>query len=201
MLREASRDFTHQTPIERANQLIPALTTKRREQISCPTPDHEDKNPSATLYPDGFKCWSCGARGDKLDYYALKNGLTIRQALEVLGAFDGTTPPRKRPKERPYSISRDIARKLVSTDQFARHWHLAKLLAMPDRRLAQRDLLGSWDYLLERGYDVPLVWEIACLLRGEAWLRFADPSCSNDPAEAGRAVCRLLRSLEEVDAA
>lgn len=203
-LSPARHDFTDQTPVERANALLEPLTD-RKKQIRCPSPDHEDRHPSCTLYPDGFKCWSCGARGDALDYYALTNGLTLRDALQVLGAFHGPSTPRVRRmrlEEPPHLISREIAEKLVDSDQFARHWHLAKLLAMPPRLLAQRDLLGSWDYLLEIGYDVPLVWKLAGLLRGEAWLRFGDAARADDPREPGRAVCRLLNALNEgVDAA
>lgn len=199
-LAERHHEVTYQTPVERANELIPDLTTKRRERISCPSPDHEDRNPSCDLFPDGFKCWSCGTYGDKLDYYCLINGLSTRDALEVLGAFDGTRAPR-RPQRPRYSISKEIARGLVANGEFARHWHLAKLLALPPRLQAQRDLLASWDYLLGLGYDVPLVWKLSGLVRGEAWLRFGDASRATDPAESGRAVVRLLRDLERGDAA
>lgn len=36
-------------------------------QIRCPNPEHADENPSCTAFPDGFKCWSCGLRGDVVD--------------------------------------------------------------------------------------------------------------------------------------
>src|SRR5688500_14930675 len=52
--------------IEKAKQLLFPLTD-RSKKIRCPSPDHEDRHPSATLYPDGFRCFSCGAFGDVLD--------------------------------------------------------------------------------------------------------------------------------------
>lgn len=36
----------------------------KRLIIRCPSPHHEDKNPSCAVFPDGFKCYACQARGD-----------------------------------------------------------------------------------------------------------------------------------------
>jgi len=41
--------------------------------IKCPHPDHEDRNPSCVVWPSirGFKCYSCGAKGDLVELYRL----------------------------------------------------------------------------------------------------------------------------------
>lgn len=39
-------------------------------KVLCPNPDHDDTNPSCSLWTDNntFKCWSCGYSGG-LDWY------------------------------------------------------------------------------------------------------------------------------------
>lgn len=43
---------------------------RREVKILCPNPEHEDNNPSCSLWKDinAFKCWSCGCSG-KLSYF------------------------------------------------------------------------------------------------------------------------------------
>ena len=50
----------------------------RYTMICCPHPDHEDNNPSCVIngrearsYANTFKCFSCGVRGDIIDFAAL----------------------------------------------------------------------------------------------------------------------------------
>lgn len=196
------RDVDHNlpSPVERANALLPPLTTKNRERVHCPSPEHEDKHPSCDYTPDSFKCWACGEYGDKLDHHCLVHGLTIRQALDQLGIFDGG-PLRlvRKPKpadDPPYRIPKALSRAMHSSPEFSLNWTLAKLLASRHPIGAQRDLLLSWDWLERRGFDVPVAWDLCKLLRGEAFLRYGDAKRAENPHEYARCVARLVEEIE-----
>ena len=46
-------------------------------------PFHDDHHPSLGLTPDGrrFRCWSCGAKGNALDWIMLREGLSFLEAV------------------------------------------------------------------------------------------------------------------------
>jgi len=88
---------------------LPALiahlfpTIGPRGKVRCPTPEHEDRNPSASLNAEtgAWKCHGCGARGDAVSLYGDRLGLTdfadIAEALRGAGFLppgDGPAPPR-----------------------------------------------------------------------------------------------------------
>lgn len=81
----------------------------RSGKIACPF--HDDTHPSCHIYPDGFKCFACGAYGDHLDWLEAVFGLSTSQALERLTlAALGSSPAAKRrsavrPKVRDRSFS------------------------------------------------------------------------------------------------
>jgi len=45
-------------------------------------PFHEEKNPSFFVFPDGyFKCFGCGAYGDKIDFVQKRYGITFKEGM------------------------------------------------------------------------------------------------------------------------
>lgn len=58
--------------------------------IRCPAPDHEDRNPSCNIQPDGFRCFACDVYGDIFDLIRLVEGVDyfsdqVRRALSHQG--------------------------------------------------------------------------------------------------------------------
>ncbi len=76
------------------------IPTHAGENISCILPTHNgpDKNPSMAIYEDGYKCFSCGERGDIYDLAGLINGITDKteQYKEVERTLNGYTLPAKK---------------------------------------------------------------------------------------------------------
>lgn len=169
----------------------------RKQSIACPSDEHDDKQPSATRYPDGgFRCHGCGAHGDALDFYALREGLTIPQALNRLGAFDKDwTPPPPKPGPRRVYMPDDVRQVLEASEEFPRRWQVAKLLALHDPTQAKKDILAGWTFL--EPLDIPEIWRLTCLIRGVALFRHADPRRAHEPYERSLAVRKLLRELED----
>jgi DNA polymerase len=77
------------------------------DKVTCPF--HDDHNPSCQIYPDGFKCFSCGAHGDHFDWLqgqAMINGEEVEtlvrsadamrfgEAISYLENWERNTPPR-----------------------------------------------------------------------------------------------------------
>jgi DNA polymerase len=56
-------------------------------KILCPF--HDDHTPSLTIYPDHFHCFVCNAHGDAIDWLMLSEGMTRREAVHHLAAWDG----------------------------------------------------------------------------------------------------------------
>ena len=85
--------------------------------IRCLNPEHEDKNPSLAVYANGYRCYSCEARGDVLDLIGLVDGIElfgdrVGRALEYLGtsyeaekdAFLNNTTPVRKPPPQPKNV-------------------------------------------------------------------------------------------------
>jgi DNA primase len=71
----------------------------RSGKVACPF--HDDLHPSCHVYPDGFKCFACGAFGDHLDWIEGVYGLSTSEALERLTvAAHGSAAPLRRPAPR-----------------------------------------------------------------------------------------------------
>jgi hypothetical protein len=54
----------------------------------CPLPGHKDHKPSFWVDAERgvFGCYACQVRGDAVNLYALRNGLTVREAIRELAA-------------------------------------------------------------------------------------------------------------------
>ena len=179
------------SPVEKAHEILARdyPPPSRRKPIACPSPDHEDKQPSATLYPDGgFKCHACGAHGDALDYYCATEGLTVSQALNRLGCFDPDYKPLPKPKPRKVFLPDGC-----DSHEFALRWEIAKQLAcQPDPKA---DLLAGWDYLEQLGVDIPEVWRLTCVIQGVALFRHVNPAKAHLASERKRAVRKFLAEV------
>lgn len=65
-------------------RVITGLGPGRDGMVRCPSASHEDKHPSAHLYPGvgkGWYCFACGARGSAVDMVAAIRGLPTGNAL------------------------------------------------------------------------------------------------------------------------
>ena len=60
--------------------------------LCCPF--HDDSTPSCRVYPDGYYCFGCGARGNQLDWLMAAEGMDRDAAIKLLKAWDG--PPVER---------------------------------------------------------------------------------------------------------
>jgi DNA primase len=68
---------------------------ERGRKWCCPF--HDDHNPSMTVRDGKFKCWSCGAGGDAIDWVAKREGLTkLEAALRLDPTLDSGRPRAKR---------------------------------------------------------------------------------------------------------
>src|SRR3712207_1926909 len=61
----------------------------------CPLPDHDERTPSFTVYPDGhWWCFGCLRGGDVLDLHQLVHGYAEKwEALVSLARDQGVEPP------------------------------------------------------------------------------------------------------------
>jgi len=61
----------------------PSGWTKR---CSCPLPNHRDSSPSFGFNPEGeyFNCFGCGSSGKAVQFKSKMDGITIREAAEIL---------------------------------------------------------------------------------------------------------------------
>jgi len=66
-------------------RVITGLEPRRDGMVRCPNASHEDRHPSAKLYPDpgaGWYCFACGAGGSAVDLVAALRGLPTGRALQ-----------------------------------------------------------------------------------------------------------------------
>ena len=64
-----------------------------RARVSARCPAHDDVDPSATIYADGWKCHACGAGGDAIDLVRTVYGCTFAEAVAELAERAGVTIP------------------------------------------------------------------------------------------------------------
>jgi hypothetical protein len=50
-------------------------------------PFHDDRKPSFAVYPDGYKCFGCGASGDVIDFIMQIRNCDFKEALEILKEY------------------------------------------------------------------------------------------------------------------
>ena len=74
------------------NLVLETHDLNRSGKVLCPA--HSDHKPSCHIYPDHFKCFSCGAHGDHLDWLKLVHNLSTAEAIkELKRRAGGYIPP------------------------------------------------------------------------------------------------------------
>lgn len=70
---------------------LPLRQSGRNMLALCPF--HEEKTPSFTVYPDSqhFKCYGCGKAGDVFTFVMEREGLSFREAMELLADQAGVS--------------------------------------------------------------------------------------------------------------
>lgn len=127
------------------------LTFDRRGWAVCPF--HSDKRPSMSFRAGRFRCWSCGASGDSIDFTAKLFGLEPLAAVERLNIDFGLNLPIGR-KPTPEELQAARRRKEIAEahKQFE-EWReaLCRKLCAAYRvaHIALRDMEGL-DKLTER---------------------------------------------------
>lgn len=59
--------------------------SRRRTMLKCPLPGHDDRNASFAVFPDDrFYCFGCNRYGDVVDFVALRDNLSLAEAMRVL---------------------------------------------------------------------------------------------------------------------
>ena len=110
----------------------------RDGKVLCPA--YSDTRPSCHVYPDGWKCFSCGAHGDVLDWLELVHNLSFTEATEALQRRAGMYPPVS---ERPVKVKKPAPTFKVVDEN---------ILEAHRRRAAQLDRVPL--ALKERGFNL-----------------------------------------------
>lgn len=95
---------------------LPLRQAGRNMVALCPF--HEEKTPSFTVYPDSqhFKCYGCGKAGDVFTFVMDREGLSFREAMELLadragisleGVF-GRPNESRGPRIDPYAVLAEV---------------------------------------------------------------------------------------------
>ncbi|MBA2668529.1 MAG: toprim domain-containing protein [Trueperaceae bacterium] len=75
------------------------------DRLRCPSPDHEDRTPSAYAYADDrgghVHCYGCGRHWDLVAVLVELRGMTMPEALKHVGRERDPNAPRRRPTKRP----------------------------------------------------------------------------------------------------
>jgi DNA primase len=137
-LREIVREIKARTD---CRALAEELGLPRRyDRFRCPF--HDDRNPDLSVWPDGYKCFACGAKGDAIALCRGVRNVGFREALEYLAARCGTTVPthrgRARRGVRPQAVPQ------AAVPQPAREEPLA---IAPERRIAIYTAFANADRL------------------------------------------------------
>ena len=63
----------------------------------CVSPEHEDRTPSMTIYPDEqrFRCYGCGEHGDVIDFVRLAEGGEVWETMVALSTRYGIEIPER----------------------------------------------------------------------------------------------------------
>lgn len=59
---------------------------RRRVQLCCPFPDHDDGTPSFSLFDDnGYKCYGCGKQGHGTVDFLVDMGYSKKDIIDEFG--------------------------------------------------------------------------------------------------------------------
>ena len=103
-------------------------------------PFHDDRSPSLTIYDEGrrFKCFGCGAQGDVIDFVQRLYGVSVSEALVMIGARQlPVIPVAHMPAAAPKEDRREEA------------------IAIADASVPTKDTLAE-NYLRSRGLILPI---------------------------------------------
>lgn len=99
--------------------------------IRCPV--HDDRSPSCYVYPNGYKCFACGASGSVIDLVMAVRSLAFGEAVDWIAEATGVPRPQRDPAAEkraaelrelreacalneidavPFGMDREIARKI-----------------------------------------------------------------------------------------
>jgi len=95
-------------------------------------PFHKEKTPSFCLKADKFKCFGCGAGGDVVDFVALMEKLSIKEAAQRLGGFVldlGLSPAEIAAKQAEIRAEREQRRIEQQTEEQAKQAKALERLA------------------------------------------------------------------------
>ncbi len=112
----------------------------RTGKVLCPV--HDDHTPSCHIYRDGFKCFSCGAHGDAVDWLEAVHALSTAEAIKELERrAGGYIPPVA---ERPVKVKRlEPTFKPVSNHLVKRHDRAAQQLRYLPQAMTGRGFVLS----------------------------------------------------------
>lgn len=70
------------------HQFFGLVNRGRRVSINCPLPNHNDKTPSFTIYPNNtYKCYGCGVQGAGAVDFLMDIGGKFREVMEELEQY------------------------------------------------------------------------------------------------------------------
>lgn len=147
-LRELKAGVDLRSLVARTHEL------ERSGKIRCPF--HQERRPSCHIYPDGYKCFGCGAYGDHLSWLEHVEGLSLPQAIERLEQLAGRPAP---PSRKLSSGRRASRRRPVAPEVQAEYQRLLRAThrlpaALEGRGLSLEDALDLG--LAARGNDAIL---------------------------------------------
>lgn len=84
--RYYTEDIKRDIPIRDVIMKYTDIDVDRKGNISCPSPDHDDKKPSAHIYPDAniCKCFSCNSTFDVFSIVMMNTGQSFSEACKTL---------------------------------------------------------------------------------------------------------------------
>lgn len=127
------------------------LKADRRGMLSCPF-HGKDQHASMKIYKDGYNCFACGANGDIFAFVMEYEGVSFKQAFQILGGTYERTAPEERRK-----ASLDVKRR--------------KLQAESERRKAER----KKQELKERNVAITIYRKLLTTVEptSELWVRWS----------------------------
>ena len=125
-----------QLPLQRAGGLS-----------KCHCPFHKDDSPSFVVYEDHFYCFGCQARGDAIEFFQRKEGLSFPDAVERVAQALGIPPEYQSPDREVSDEQKRFLEKLDKSRKLL-EWALDIYSAELNSARGQK----ARDYLNSRGF-------------------------------------------------